>query len=160
MVLFGIARLFWNFLGKFPCKISFLGEFFWLCQKKAEGMGGGPSAKRRYRGCAVAPGKTSGKGSPALLVPVLCRYLLVNRCSFFFPHRRGKLWPDLEERPKTRACNRVGMVGGRSSWHFSSLWWGNGVAWFWSDTLPCLCMFWVMVKKSGLNMKKSKPIFN
>ena len=63
----------------------------------------------------MAPGKTAGTGSPALLVPVSCRYLLVNRCSFFFPHGRGKFWADLEKRSNPRACDRVSVVGGRGT---------------------------------------------
>ena len=65
----------------------------------------GPSMKQRHGNCVVAPSKTADMGwSPASLVPVLCRYLPVNRCSFF-PHRRSKFRPDLEKWPKTRACN-------------------------------------------------------
>ena len=62
------------------------------------GVGGGPSAKRRHGGCGVAPGKTAGMGgypAPPLL-PVSCRYLLVNCCSFFFSlteeANSGQIW--------------------------------------------------------------------
>ena len=87
------------------------------------GVGGGPSAKRRHGSCGVAPGKTAGTGSPAPpLVPVSCRYLLVSATLSFFPHRRGKFWPYLEKLSNPRACDRVGVVGGRGPCHSSPLW--------------------------------------
>ena len=66
-------------------------------------MGGGPSAKRRHGGCCVAPGKTAGTGSPAPPGVCFMQIPAVNRCSFFFPHRRSKFWPDLEKRSNLRA---------------------------------------------------------
>ena len=61
------------------------------------GVGGGPSAKRRHGVCGVAPDKQQVRGgSPAPLVPVSCRYLLVNCCSFFFSlteeANSGQIW--------------------------------------------------------------------
>ena len=93
------------------------------------GVGGGPSAKRRHRGCA-------GTGSPAPLVPVSCRYLLVNRCSFF-PHRRGKFWPDLEKQSNPHACDRLGVAGGRDPaiLVFS----GEATLLHSSGVIPCAC---------------------
>ena len=69
------------------------------------GVSGGPSAKRRHRGCGVAPGKTADTGSPAPppLVPVSCRYLLVNHCSFFFPSQKGQILARFREAVKP-AC--------------------------------------------------------
>ena len=75
-------------------------------------MGGGPSVKRRLGGCGVAPGKTAGMGSPAPLVPVSCRYLLVNRCSFFFPSQKGQILAGFGEAIKP-ACLRP---SGRGQW--------------------------------------------
>ena len=72
--------------GKIPIEDRF---FFGIAKKMGRmGVGGGPSAKQRHGGCCVAPGKTAGTGSPAPLVPVSCRYLLVNHCSFFFPSQK------------------------------------------------------------------------
>ena len=51
----------------------------------------GPSTKRKHGGCVAASGKTAGTGPPAPLVPVSCRYLLVNRCSFFFPSQKRQI---------------------------------------------------------------------
>ena len=58
------------------------------------GVGVGLSAKRRHGGCGVAPGKTAGTGPQLPLVPVSHRYLLVNRCSFFFPSQKGQILTD------------------------------------------------------------------
>ena len=69
------------------------------------------SVKWRHGGCPMAPGKTAGTGRyPAPLVPVSCRYLLVNCCSFF-SYKRGKFLPDLEKWPNLHACD-----SGRCRW--------------------------------------------
>ena len=69
----------------------------------------------------MAPGKTAGTGRyPAPLVPVSCRYLLVNCCSFF-SYKRGKFLPDLEKWPNLHACDGVGVVDGRGVRHLCFL---------------------------------------
>ena len=96
--------------------------------------------------CGSRQNSRYGVPSPPL-VPVSCRYLLVNRCSFFFPHRRGKFQPDLEKRPNPRACNRVDMalaipvLSGEATLLHSA------------GVIPCACseLWW---KLFGLNMKK------
>ena len=69
--------------GEIPFKMG-----FW---HRVEGVGGGLSAKQKYGGCVVASDKTAGTGSPVPLVLVSCRYLLVNRCSFFFLSQKGQI---------------------------------------------------------------------
>ena len=70
------------------------------------GVGGGPSAKRRHGGCGVAPGKTAGMGGYPAPPPAAC-FMQIPASELllflFFPHRRGKFWPDLEKRPNPRA---------------------------------------------------------
>ena len=76
-------------------------------------------------GCGMAAGKTAGSGSPN---PPSCACFMQIPASeslhalSFFPHRRGKFWPDFEKRPIPCACDRVGVVGGRVHCHFCSLW--------------------------------------
>ena len=88
MTPLGVAQLWRNFLGNFPFKIGFFG----IAKKIGRmGVGGGPSVKRKHGVYGVAPGKTAGTGSPAPLVPVSCRYLLVSCCSFFFPSQKEQI---------------------------------------------------------------------
>ena len=104
------------------------GVFFGLAKKDGgEGVGGGPSATDRPTelvdqtrvgesgvdetgvnprsggmpgGWAVAPGKTAGTGSPAPLVPVPCRYLLVSEYLFSLTEEAnsGRIWRNYQNR--------------------------------------------------------------
>ena len=79
---------------------------FGIVKNRVEGVSGGPTAKRKHRDCVAAPNKTAGTGSPAPLMPVSCRYLPLNHCSFFFfPHRRGNFRLDWVKPSRVHACN-------------------------------------------------------
>ena len=97
-------------------------------------VGGGPSAKWRHRGCGMAPGKTAGTGWS--LAPCFMQIPASESLLFFL--RRGKFWPDLEKWLNPRACDRMGVVGGRGFCYFCSLW-GEATMLHSSGVIPCAC---------------------
>ena len=95
-------------------------------------MGGGPSVKRRHGGCGVASSKIAGTGSPA--PPGDCfMQIPASETLLFFPHRRGKFWPDLEKQPNPHACDWVGVASAISVLS------GEATLLHSSGVIPCAC---------------------
>ena len=84
MMPLGVAQLWHSFLGNFQFKIVFFGY------AKKWGGWGGWWALRKVEACRLWCGSRQNSRY-GVLVPVSCRYLVVNCCSFLFPSQKEQI---------------------------------------------------------------------